>query len=81
MAENGAHKSGMGFTTMLQVICLIAGLGVAYGALKNEVDTLKRTQIDLAVSQAVIIDKLNQIEMRLIRLESGISSDRKRGQR
>ncbi len=64
LAENG-KSSGVSFGTVLQMVVLIAGLGVAYGVLKAEVDTLKQKVGEIVTTQAMILEKLNNIEWRM----------------
>lgn len=54
---------------------VLLALGVAYGALKNEQETMKANQITMKVTQERILDQLNAIESRLIRIESIMGSD------
>jgi len=81
VAENG-KGSGVGFGTVLQMVVLIAGLGVAYGVLKAEVDTLKKTVGEMVVTQSEILSKVNMIEWRMSAWTPQPSIDKqKKGQR
>lgn len=76
--EQQQPRSNVGLGTIIQIVCLIAALGIGYGALKNQVDTMKVNQTSMEGSQTAIFDKLNQMDRRLIRMEAASNADRKR---